>query len=68
MQPQGEAEPTPAAEVYDDQGVDRSQIRQCLALTPRQRLDRAAQIAAFYVRVRERNARTWTQLVLDTGE
>lgn len=50
-------EPTPAEQVYDEQGVDRSQIRECLALTPRERLDRAARVAAFFFRVRALNAR-----------
>jgi hypothetical protein len=50
-------EPAPAQQVYDDQGVDRSQIRGCLALTPRERLDRAARVAAFFMRVRALNAR-----------
>jgi hypothetical protein len=50
-------EPSPAEQVYDDQGVDRSQIRICLALTPRERLDRASRVAAFFLRVRALNAR-----------
>lgn len=50
-------EPTPAEQVYDDQGVDRSQIRAFLALSPRERLDRASHSAAFFLRVRALNAR-----------
>jgi hypothetical protein len=51
-------EPTPAEHVYDDQGVDRSQIRTLLALTPRERLERASRVAAFFARVRMLNARS----------
>jgi hypothetical protein len=47
--------PTPAVDVYDDQGVDRSQIRACLALTPRERLQRASDLAAYFLKIQERN-------------
>jgi hypothetical protein len=47
--------PAPAEAVYDDQGVDRSQIRACLALTPRERLQRASDLAAYFLKVQERN-------------
>jgi hypothetical protein len=56
--PEPEAgEPTPVEQVHDEQGVDRSQIRLLLALTPRQRLERAARVAAFFIRVKALNAR-----------
>jgi hypothetical protein len=54
-------EPTPAEDVYDDQGVDRSQIRTFLALTPRERLERASRLAAFFLRVRALNGRAPTR-------
>jgi hypothetical protein len=49
--------PTPVEQVHDDQGVDRSQIRAFLALSPRERLDRASQSASFFLRVRALNVR-----------
>lgn len=48
--------PTPPEQVCDEQGVDRSQIRAFLELTPRQRLERASRTAAFFMRVRANNA------------
>ena len=50
-----EVVPTPAAEVYDDQGVDRSQIRAYLELTPRERLQRASDLAAYFRKLQELN-------------
>ena len=50
-----ELEPTPAEAVQDEQGVDRSQIRAFLDLTPRQRLERASHLAGVFLRVRQRN-------------
>jgi hypothetical protein len=49
--------PTPMEQVHDDQGVDRSQIRAFLLLSPRERLDRASRSAAFLLRVRALNGR-----------
>jgi hypothetical protein len=50
-----EHKPTPPEDVCDEQGVDRSQIRAFLELTPRQRLERASRSAAFFLRVRALN-------------
>jgi hypothetical protein len=47
--------PTPAAEVHDEQGVDRSQIRAYLELTPRERLQRASDLAAYFRELQELN-------------
>lgn len=49
-------EPAPAEDAYDDQGVDRSQIRAFLALTPAERLDRLHEMVAFIEHVRRLNA------------
>ena len=57
--------PTPAEQVHDEQGVDRSQIRAFLALTPRERLDRASQSAAFFLRVRALNVRAQSSEALE---
>jgi len=50
-----EIAPTPASEVYDDQGVDRSQNRAYLELTPRERLQRASDLAAYFRKLQELN-------------
>lgn len=50
-----EVAPTPAADVYDDQGVDRSQIRAYLELPPRERLQRASDLAAYFRKLQELN-------------
>jgi hypothetical protein len=49
-----EVVPTPAVDVYD-QGVDRSQIRAYLELTPRERLQRASDLAAYVRKLQELN-------------
>lgn len=49
-------EPAPADASYDDSGVDRSQIRQLLALTPDQRLERLQQHVRAVLRIRALNA------------
>jgi len=50
-----EIAPTPPSAVCDDQGVDRSQIRAYLELTPRERLQRASDLAAYFRKLQDLN-------------
>jgi hypothetical protein len=45
----------PCAPDIDDQGVDRAQIREMLALSPRERLRRIQEFVESAMRIRELN-------------
>jgi hypothetical protein len=55
--PDPDCVPPSSEETQDDQGVDRSQIRAFLALTARERLERASRLAAFFLRAQKLNVR-----------
>lgn len=44
-----------APEQFDDEGVDRTQIREMLKLSPSERLQRLEDLVDFILRVREAN-------------
>jgi hypothetical protein len=56
-----EPEPVAADRVYDSLGVDRSQIRQMLALSPTERLGELEVLLASILEIRVRTPRTSTR-------